>query len=291
MSKQSKIVLITGCSNGFGSLTANLLAAEGHTVYASMRDSMTRNKDAKTTMEASAKKKCVDLHVIDLDVTDEKSINTTVETIISQSGQIDVLINNAGTMNTGITEAFTIEQVQEQFNTNFFASVRTCRAVLPYMRKQKSGLMIQISSLAGRMVFPFFGIYCASKFAVEVLSETYHYELHNLGIDSVIVEPGPFKTGLFAAAPTPSDSKIMSEYGDLGNMPDQLLKAFESAASQDDAPGPEEIANAINELVKMEQGQRPIRTIVSGNDFGISALNEASGPIQKGIVEAMGLAI
>lgn len=291
MSKQTKTVLITGCSNGFGSLTANLLAAEGHTVYASMRDSMTRNKDVRAAMEASAKREDVNLHVIDLDVTDEKSINTAVETIIFQSGQIDVLINNAGTMNTGITEAFSAEQVQEQFNTNFFASVRTCRAVLPYMRKQKSGLMIQISSLAGRMVFPFFGIYCASKFAVEVLSETYHYELRDLGIDSVIVEPGPFKTGLFAAAPTPYDSKTIREYGNLSIVPGQLLRAFENTANRDDAPSPKEVANAINDLIKMEQGTRPIRTIVSGNDFGISALNDVSDSIQKGIIEAMGLAV
>ncbi len=282
------IVLITGCSNGIGRITATALAAEGHTVYASMRRSDGRNKSAKLDLEAVSKENQYELTVLDLDVTDEKSVQRAVDEIIDLSGRIDVLVNNAGEMNNGVTEAFTLEQVQRQFDVNFFGSVRTCRAVAPFMRKQGSGLLIQISSLAGRAVFPYFGIYCASKYAVETLAETYRYELKPFGIDSVIVEPGPFATGLFRSAPKAADVGVLVEYGEFSRMPGLLLKAFEDAANREDAPKPRQVADAICALIRMD-GDRPLRTIVSGYDFDINELNVMASRIQQGVVNAMGL--
>ncbi len=283
-----KVVLISGCSSGFGRLMAEALPLEGYTVYATMRNTKDKNSRAKSEIEALAKKNNYDLQVIEMDVTSDESVYNAVTRVVEETGRIDVFINNAGAMNNGITEAFSVVQVKTQFDVNFFASVRTCRAVLPHMRRQKSGLLIQISSLAGRAVFPFFGIYCASKFAVEALAEAYHYELKKFGINSVIVEPGPFATGLFRAAPRPADSHVEDQYADISQVPGNLLTAFEKAAIED-APEPLKVIEAVNDLICMPDHERPLRTIVANYDFDISKVNEIATPVQRTVLEAMGL--
>ncbi len=200
-SHDREVILVTGSSNGIGRLTVETLARRGHTVYASMRDAANRNAIVRAELLHLAKAEGLDLHVIELDVTDGTSVEKAVADIIKDAGRIDVLVNNAGIMSVGITEGFTLEQVHRQLDVNFYGTVRTNRAVVPHMRKQGHGLLIQVSSLAGRVVLPFFGIYNASKFAVEALSEAYRYDLSALGIDSVIVEPGPYGTNLLATIP------------------------------------------------------------------------------------------
>ena len=197
-----------------------------------------------------------------------------------------VLVNNAGVMNIGITEGFTLEQVQRQFDVNFFGAVRMNRAVLPHMRKQGEGLLIQISSLAGRVVLPFFGIYNSSKFAVEAMSEAYRYDLSGWGIDSVIVEPGPFGTNLFETIPWPEDKQRLAEYTELAGAPESMIANFEKLNESDDARDPQEVADAISELIVTPTGQRPLRTVV-GIDFGVTGLNEAAAPFQRGLLEAL----
>jgi NAD(P)-dependent dehydrogenase (short-subunit alcohol dehydrogenase family) len=235
-------------------------------------------------MEAFARKEGVELSILDIDVTDEKSVNEGVDEAIRSSGRIDVLINNAGVLYAGVTEAFSLDQVQKQLDTNFFASMRTSRAVLTHMRTQKAGLLIQISSLMGRCVIPFFGIYCAAKHAVEALSEAYRYELYPFGIDSVIIEPGPIKTSIFASSSRGEDIHVVGNYGDLVSIPDGLINAFVDMGGD-----PGEVTEAIRRLIPMKHGERPIRTIVSGNDFGLQAVNDTAAPVQRGIIEAMGL--
>ena len=199
----SKIILITGCSSGFGRLTVETLARQGHCVFAGVRDPDSRNSAAAGELRDLAVAENLDLHVVDLDVIRGDSIDTVVGLVVDQQGRIDVLVNNAGVMNVGITEAYTPDQVRRQLDVNFLGPVQLDRAVIPWMRKQKSGLLIHVSSLAGRLVFPYFGIYCASKFALEAVAESYRYELSAQGIDSVIVEPGPFGTALMPGRQSP----------------------------------------------------------------------------------------
>ena len=197
-------------------------------------------------------------------------------------------MNNAGVMNVGVSEAYTVEEVKRQFDVNFYGVVRMNRAVLPHMREQRSGLLIQLSSVIGRVVLPFFGIYSASKFAVEALAESYRYELSSFGVDSVIVEPGPFSTELFAKSPANEDDpERVASYGNVASVPSALLTNFTQFVTSDDAADPGQVATAIKELVDMT-GERPMRTVV-GVDYGVGDLNRAIEPVQHGLLEGLGL--
>ncbi len=281
-----QVVLVTGSSNGIGRLTVETLARQGYTVFASMRDANGRNAGVRTELEQLAHDDNLDLTVIELDVTDDSSVENAIADIITKAGRIDVLVNNAGVMNVGITEGYTLEQVQRQLDVNFYGTVRTNRAVLPHMRNQRYGLLIQVSSLAGRVVLPFFGIYNASKFAVEAMSEAYRYDLSGLGIDSVIVEPGPYGTNLFETIPRPEDTQRLEEYGELATAPEKLIANFAELSESEDARDPQEVADAIAELIVTPTGQRPLRTVV-GIDFGVTGFNEAAAPFQRGLLEAL----
>ncbi len=284
----SKVILITGCSSGFGRLTAETLARQGHCVYAGVRDPEGRNSTIAGELQYLAVGENLDLHVVDLDVTQSESIDAVVGSVTHRQGRIDVLVNNAGVMNVGITEAYTAEQVRRQMEVNFLGPVQLDRAVIPWMRRQQSGLLVHVSSLAGRLVFPYFGIYCASKFALEAIAESYRYELSDQGVDSVIVEPGPFGTSLIAGSPKPGDTERLAEYGDVAQFPDNMLASFETFYESDDAVDPQVVADDIVRLVEMSREARPLRT-VSGLDYGVRELNTRMEPIQRGLLEALGL--
>src|SRR5215467_2650403 len=153
-----KTILITGTSTGFGRDTAETLARAGHTVFASMRDPQVKNREHAETLRKQR------IKVIELDVSIDASVDQAVKEVLAHVGRIDVLINNAGIALAGVTEAFTPDQAKIVFNTNVVGLLRTTRAVLPAMRKQREGLIINIGSILGRVTFPFFGIYGASKF-------------------------------------------------------------------------------------------------------------------------------
>lgn len=291
MKPDKKVILITGCSSGFGKLLAYDLSKKGHTVYASMRNLNTRNIEVYKELEKQSEKERYDLRVIELDVTDNTSVQDAVKHILTNEGKIDVLVNNAGVMNTGVSEAFSIESIKEQFNVNVIGPARTIKAVLPHMRKQKSGLLIQLSSLAGRYVFPFFGIYCASKFAVEALAESYRYELDRFKIDSVIVEPGNYATNLTHNAPLPDDTDILNTYDELAQMGSQQLSMLEQLNSQDDWPMPQEVVDAISQLINMKTGERPLRTVVNGGfDIKTDEYNNIASTYQYNMMKSMGYA-
>lgn len=182
-------VLITGCNTGFGKLAAVEFARRGDTVFASMRDT------AKSgALLAEAKEAGVTVEVVPLDVNDRSSVEAAVKDVIARQGRIDVLVNNAGIGTHGPIEDYDDDEVARIFQTNVFGVVRVARAVTPLMRKQGSGTIINVGSLAGVVTAPFGGIYSASKHAVEALSDALHYELHPFGIRVVLVEPGGFDT-------------------------------------------------------------------------------------------------
>jgi NAD(P)-dependent dehydrogenase (short-subunit alcohol dehydrogenase family) len=259
----SAVVLITGASTGFGREAAERLARRGHRVVATMRDIDGRNRENREALEQFVQSQGVELQVLELDVTDDASVNSAVSAAVDRFGRLDVVINNAGFAAIGVTEAYTVEQYRQIFDVNVYGVVRVNRAVLPYMRRQKSGLLIHVSSAAGRVTVPAMGAYCASKFAVEAIADAYRFELLPFGIESVLVEPGIYRTPIFDKLMQPADVQRLAEYGDAAEYANRVLGVFQSAISAPDAPGGEEVADTFIRLVEMQAGSRPFRTVVS----------------------------
>ena len=208
--------------------------------------------------------------------------------MLAEAGKIDVLINNAGLASAGVSEAFTADQAKVLFNTNVVGIIRTTRAVLPAMRAAKDGLIINIGSILGRVTFPFFGIYGATKFAVEALTDSYRYELSQLGVDVVLVQPGAYPTNIYSAIQQPADAARGEAYGEIGAIPGKMFETFMGMFQSENAPNPHEIAAAIVSLIDTPKGSRPARTVV-GQSFGADTVNDATAPVQHGAVTALGL--
>lgn len=228
------VILVTGASRGIGEAIVKLLSEEGHTVYAGMRTLPINSQNLPN------------LHPVLLDVTDEKSIENAVRTVIENEGKMDVLINNAGIMFYGSVENVTIEEAQKLFDVNFFGVVRTCQAVLPIMRDQKKGRIIQISSRSGFRPLPSISLYAASKFALEGLSETMAAQLTPWNIKVTLIEPGPVST----------DLDILSPYGSrLSKAHDPFLSIFQEADLFSLSPlaqTADEIAESVLKIMNME---------------------------------------
>jgi NAD(P)-dependent dehydrogenase (short-subunit alcohol dehydrogenase family) len=228
-----------------------------------MRDTAGRNAQHRTTLERLANAEKLHLRVLELDVTSEESVQSAFDTALQEGGRMDVVINNAGYAGLGITEAFTPEQFQQMFDVNVMGIVRVNRAALPAMRKQRSGLLIHISSGAGRVVVPAMAAYSASKFAVEAIADAYRYELLPFGIDSILVEPGIYRTPIFDRMASPADAKRIASYGEAGGYADRVIGVFHSVISAPDAQGSEEVAETLVRLIEMGSAERPFRTVVS----------------------------
>lgn len=225
--KGKQVVLVTGASSGIGAAIAARLVRDGHTVFGTSRK-----------MSGSAGGSGVEMMA--LDVCSDESVRACVDSLLRKTGRIDVLINNAGYLLAGAIEEITIEQAKAQFETNFFGIVRMVKAVLPAMRTQRSGLILNMSSLAGRVPAPFWGFYNASKFAVEGYTESLMIELKPLGIRVSMVEPGAIKTPFYAQAAPPA----MPEYSPWRERAFAGTKRFEEKA-----PGPETVATAVSKIV------------------------------------------
>ncbi len=288
----SKKILITGASTGFGNITAKLLAKNGHTVYATMRDINGKNKPHKEALLDWTKAEQVDLKVVELDVTSDESVENAKNQILAETnGSIDVIINNAGIYGGGIQEAFTVNDHKALFEVNVFGTVRINNAFLPTLRKQKSGLIIQTSSVLGRVIIPFGGVYDATKWTVEALSENLAYELKPLGIDVAIVQPGAFPTELFQKFYHPGNPDVVDEYGksaELYNISSQTIMAM--MADPNIPNKPEQVAEAIVKLVEMPNGTRPLRTVVDKMMGGVTEIiNETAKQVQAGVLQNFGL--
>lgn len=275
-------ILITGTSTGFGRDTAETLAAEGHNVFATMRDPDGRNRAHAEALRAH------NIEVLELDVTESRSVDKAVAAVVSKAGRIDVLVNNAGVASAGVSEAFTDDQAAALFDVNVIGVLRVTRAVLPTLRRQKDGLIINIGSVLGRVTFPFFGIYGASKFAVEALTDSFRYELSQLGVDVALIQPSAYPTHLFDSASQPADTERVAAYGEIGEIPGAMFQQFANMFEASDAPNPHDVAEAISVLIAAPKGSRPARTIV-GESFGADTLNDATAPVQAGTVKAIGL--
>jgi NADP-dependent 3-hydroxy acid dehydrogenase YdfG len=280
----SKTILITGASSGFGRDTAQTLAQAGHRVFASMRDVADRNRPHAEALHAKG------IHVVELDVTDDISVERGVTFVLEQAGCLDVLVNNAGIGSAGVSEAFTTEQIRALFDVNVLGIQRTLRAVLPAFRRQGEGLVINIGSILGRVTFPFFGLYGASKFAIEALTDSYRYELSQLGVEVVLVQPSNYPTNIFANAQRPGDVARGLDYGELGGIiPGKMVETLMDLFESENAPNPHDVAEAIARIVERPNGTRPARLVV-GQAFGADAMNGQALSVQAEFMEALGLA-
>lgn len=281
-----KTVLITGCSSGFGYSASKYLAEKGFNVIASMRNIDGKNAKPATELKDFGSSNGYKLDVVEIDVTSDDSVNAAAEKLPT----IDVLINNAGLGYGGAMEAFSSDAVMAQLDLNIVGTVRMSQAVLPGMRAQKSGLIIQLSSVAGRGAFPGFSIYCASKWGLEGLSEAMRYELAPLGIDVAVVEPGPFETNFFGNVVPAKNEEVASAFQHVNEYFAGFGETVNGLFTDENAPtDPMIIVRIFEDLINAAPGTRSLRTI-GGLDFGLQALNDAVEPIRKGINEAMGMA-
>jgi len=277
-----KVILITGASTGFGRDTSESLHRAGHRVFASMRDIAGRNLAHAEALRG------LSIDVLELDVTNQASVDRAIAELLAKAGRIDVLVNNAGIASAGVTESFTTEQAQALFDVNVFGVMRATRAVLPALRDQGQGLVINVGSILGRVTFPFFGIYGASKFALEAWSDSLRYELSGLGVDVALVQPSAYPTSMYSSVQQPADPAIALAYGPTGEIPGAMFQHFMSLFAAGDAPKPHDVAEAIVKLVAASAGQRPARTVV-GAPFGADAVNASTALAQAAVVRGLGL--
>jgi NAD(P)-dependent dehydrogenase (short-subunit alcohol dehydrogenase family) len=203
MISNQRVAVVTGSSNGIGLETSLTLARNGFLTYATMRN---LNKSEK--IKSLAQKEKLPLKIIQLDVVDERSVENAIRSITTaESSRIDVLVNNAGYTVNGAFEELAMEEIKAQFETNLFGVIRVIQAVLPIMRRQKSGIIVNISSAVGRFGYPGGSAYVSTKFAVEGLSESISYELEPFGIKVVLIEPGVIRTNIVNSMVTAKKSQ------------------------------------------------------------------------------------
>lgn len=255
--EQGKVAIVTGSSSGIGYATSLLLARNRFHTYATMR-----NIEKSADIQEIANKERLPLQVIQLDVNDDASIRNSIKRVERENERIDVLVNNAGYGLVGAFEDLSVEEIKSQFETNFFGVIRLTQQVLPIMRKQKSGTIVNVSSGAGRIGFPGMSAYVSSKFALEGLSESMSYELEPFGIKVVIIEPGVIRTNF-------KKNSVMSEKS-LDNSSispySSIIQKIDSSISSmvEHATPPEEVAKAILHAVISNNPE--LRYLV-GNDI------------------------
>ena len=248
-----KVALVTGSSSGIGFETSLALARNGYHTFATMRN---LGKDEK--IKQIIEKEDLSIEILELDVDSEESVNRAIKTVSEKKGRIDVLVNNAGYGMWGTVEDVSINEFKEQFETNFFSIIRLIQKVAPIMRKQNSGNIVNISSVAGRIGFPVSPAYISSKFALEGLSESLRFELMPFGINVIIIEPGVIKTNFFDSMKLSEKSQEDSTYKEIT---DKVISGVKMMAEM--GTSPKEVADTI---IKALKDEKPLPRYVVGND-------------------------
>ncbi|TCC58229.1 SDR family oxidoreductase [Kribbella pittospori] len=287
----SKTVLISGASSGFGALTARALADAGHLVYAGMRDLNGRNTAAASDAKQYAAEHNVDLRPVELDISSDESSRQAVDTVVSETGRLDVLVHNAGHMVTGPAEAFTPEQLADLYDTNVVGTQRLNRAALPQMRGQQDGLMVWVGSSSTRGgTPPYLAPYFAAKAAMDALAQSYALEVARFGIETTILVPGAFTHGTnhFAHSGKPADTDIVSAYETkyAGLMEQVSQKLAELEPSWADVA---EVAKEIVTVVGTEKGRRPFRVHIDPSDDGAAVVNGVADRVRAELLRRIGL--
>ena len=264
----SKTIFITGTSTGFGKLATITLANAGHTVIAGMRN--VNGHNAAAAQELSA---LPNVEVVEIDITSDESVKAAFEKVLAKYGSIDVLINNAAVSGFGLLEGYTLEQVRQMFEVNFYGVLRTYNAVLPSMRMAKNGLIINLTTGASGHTLPFMIPYMASKFAVESITEGMQEELSDYGIENVSIQPGVYPTEMnngSKAGVNADKENIVAAYGEAATQKFNALGTALFGKMAQFNMNPQTIADGILELVNMKKGSRPLRfpmdAIAQGTD-------------------------
>jgi NAD(P)-dependent dehydrogenase (short-subunit alcohol dehydrogenase family) len=264
-----KVIFITGTSTGFGKLMTITLSKAGHTVIAGIRDTTGKNKTVAGELSALP-----GVEVAEIDITSDASVSKAFEQKLSKYGNIDVLINNAAVSGFGLLEAYSINQIRQMFEVNFYGVIRTYQAVLPAMRKAKKGLIINLTSGASGHTLPFMIPYLASKFGVESITEGLQAELEQFDIENVSIQPGVYptemnngsKTGVSADKP-----EITKEYEPVATEMFNAIGAGLFGKMAEFNMNPQVIADGVLALVDMKDGTRPLRypldAIAQGTDI------------------------
>ena len=261
--QQEKVAVITGSSSGIGFETSLLLSRNGFYTYATMRK-LNKSKKLNDIVE----KEKLPLKVLELDVTDDKSVKDAISQIKDESSRIDVLVNNAGYDVMGAVDDISIDGFKSQFETNLFGVIRVTKEVLPIMRNQREGNIINISSVGGRIGIPLNSAYISSKFALEGLSESMRYELEQFGIDVILIEPGVVKSNFFENADVVNNntSNKISPYSQITQ---KLFEGFEPMLKSNSSSFPSDVAQIIYQVIKYNN--REVRYLV-GKD-AVSIIN------------------
>lgn len=281
----SQTILITGTSSGFGKLMSETLIKGGHKVIATMRDVDGRNKEnARALADLGAV-------IVEMDVTNDDSVNKAIQNALSSAGNIDMVVNNAGVGVSGRQESFEIKDFQRLFDINVYGVQRVLRGIIPHFRERRAGSIVNVSSILGRMVIPYYGPYNASKYALEALTENYKIELSQFGIDVTLIEPGGFPTTFMERLITPSDTAREGFYDEVHPTPEEFGAAFGEALANNPDQNPQDVADALLGLVNTTPAQRPFRTVVDKMGMGdaINPYNEAHAQVTKGVFGALGI--
>jgi NAD(P)-dependent dehydrogenase (short-subunit alcohol dehydrogenase family) len=255
MTSNQKVAVVTGTSSGIVLETSLALARSGFRTYATMR-----NLNKSENIKSVATKENLPIHINQLDVTDDISIKNAVQAIFSEVGRIDVLVNNAGYALNGAFEDLTIDEIKAQFETNLFGVIRTTQAILPIMRKQQFGIIVNMSSGAGRLGYPGGSAYISTKFAVEGLSESMAYELEPFGIKVVLVEPGVIRTNF-------ANAMVVAKKSQDPNSPySQLMQKIASSFEHmmENGSSPDLVAKVV---VKAVTSENPSLRYLAGKDI------------------------
>jgi NAD(P)-dependent dehydrogenase (short-subunit alcohol dehydrogenase family) len=262
---------------------AETFAKSGHRVFASMRDPAGVNRERANALWAQG------IDVVALDVTDDGSVDNAIRTVLGKTARIDVLVNNADIVLAGVTEAFSAAQFHDVLDTNVVGLLRMVRAVLPGMRQAGDGLIINVGSIMGRLTVPFFGLYGASKFAIEALTESLRYEVLPFGVDVVLVQPSIQFLSMYASAQKPADRGRESYYIEIGLQPGAALQRISTSLTDEGNPNSRDVSIALTKLVDAQPGARPMRTIV-GCPYGADEVNNAIDLIQRRFLDTLDLA-
>jgi NAD(P)-dependent dehydrogenase (short-subunit alcohol dehydrogenase family) len=274
----NKIILITGAASALGQAMVKTLSAQGHTVIATMRGSQEKHRSTAQQLGSLD-----NVTVMEMDVTDNEAISTAINSILERHTKIDILINNAAIQATGLAEAYSLEQFHKVMDTNLYGILRLHQAVLPAMRKQGEGLIVNISSSSGRISTPYQVPYNSSRFALEGLVEGMYDELIGQGIETILVEPGPFIGGIYDSRGLQADRKeIIDAYGTDAEVVTAAFSAKVGKAIQMFQPEIQPIAAAVKSLIEMETGTRPLRTPLDVIAQGIDTrFNQISADLRK----------
>lgn len=287
----AETIIVTGGSSGFGALTARGLADAGHTVYAGIRDTAGRNAKAVADAEQYALDKGVQLRTVELDVSDQASVDAGVARATAEAGPIGVVVHNAGHMVLGPAESFTVEQLADIYDTNVLSTQRVNRAVLPGMRERRDGLLVWVgSSSTFGGTPPYLGPYFASKAGEDHLAKSYAVELSRFGIDNCIVVPGSFTSGTrhFAHAMAPDDTATAKAYEqEYAGLMDQVAERLAELSPPDADVG--EVSRAIVELVGTPKGDRPFRITIDPADDGSESVSDVADAVRADFYERIRL--